>query len=127
MTGRTKDLYVKALNLFKSEIDKKVPSQELSTKKSKSSRRSTTFSTLKWTDPCSTLPYFNNLLVDFELAQENAFTEVFKGVPHSCFFHFRQALQRKLNTLTNLSERVKTDTSQAFKIAFNSFVTLALI
>ena len=52
---------------------------------------------------------------------------MFERVLYSCFFYFKKAFQKKLNTLTNLSERVKNDTSQAFKIAFNSFVALALI
>ena len=82
---------------------------------------------LKLRTPSAALPYFKDLLVDFEVAQAKAFINIFNGALHGCFFHFRQALQRKLNFFKKLSSKLRKDSTEELKINFNKFSALAFI
>ena len=49
------------------------------------------------------------------MSQANAFIEVFEGVPHGCFFHYCQCLNKKLKYCPYLYNEYKRDATLKFK------------
>lgn len=126
MTGATQAAYEDALIRFKAELDRLLPAHYANfPKKQKQSQVPKEKTMLS--HPSASRPYYEDLLVDFELAQAKAFMSVFGGAPHGCYFHFVQCLERRLLKMPKLNNRVKTDATLKTKQAFKSFQALALI
>ena len=127
MTGQTQSCYWYALTRFKMELDGELDEfyRDFPAKK----RQADSHKNLKKSlgTPSPAYSYYKDLLVDFEVAQAKAFVSVFGGVPHGCFFHFTQCLERRLLKLPKLNKRKKMDTTNKTKKALKSFQALALI
>ena len=66
-------------------------------------------------------------MVDFEKAQANAFIAVFHLKPQGCFFHFWQALTRRLQQDKKLSALICSDFTFEAEHKMKCFSGLALI
>ena len=65
------------------------------------------------------------IIIDFELAQYNSFTKTFNGEVQGCFFHSRQAINRRLRGNSELGKLHRRETSGKCENAVLKFVALA--
>ena len=84
MTGSTQVTYEDILIRFKAELDQMLPIhyREFPYKKRRALKQKDKAKLI--TAPSHAQPYYQDLLVDFEVAQAKAFTVVFSGAPHGC-------------------------------------------
>lgn len=67
------------------------------------------------------------IIMDYETAQYNAFKEVFDGEVQGCFFHYRQAITRRLQQTPALSKLSREDTTGKCKSVIQKLVALAFV
>lgn len=66
------------------------------------------------------------IIIDFEDAMRSALKKVSPNIPiYGCLFHYMQALQRKMKSMTALFDLIRTNTDAKF--LFRKFQSLALL
>ena len=132
--GKTKNTYLDVLKLFKAELNKvftqdaeaqptrrMTPSRSCRSSSSQDTNPSPAADELGYTGP-------KFIVLDFESAQAAAFRLAFPLVKtQGCFFHFRQAVNRKVRSFEELRVLRAKDSSMECRITIAMFVALAFI
>ncbi|KAJ9083264.1 hypothetical protein DSO57_1036428 [Entomophthora muscae] len=69
----------------------------------------------------------HSIILDYDPSQRAAFQGVFSPVPQGCFFYFRQAVMKKIGSLSNLKTFVQQDMTGWNRMKVGRFVALGLL
>ncbi|KAJ9080861.1 hypothetical protein DSO57_1039586 [Entomophthora muscae] len=128
LPNKKQETYVRALTILNAKLDEILPTIEKEPKETRGCKKkaqSEEATPIK--KKPESLPYHEYLVVYFEQAQANAFIRVFKSSPQGCYFHFWQALCRRLQKCSALHELIYTEGTKEAKDVFNCFAALALV